>query len=165
VVMAMQALAVLRRLGLVPRRTIRLVLFTNEEVGGRGADAYAARHRAELPAHVAALETDVGGGRPLGLSVPAGKPGVEVLREIASLSARLGADHAAEGGYPGADLHPLEGVPLVAWDVEASRYWDYHHSQADTLDKVDPSDLRKNVAALAVAAYVLADMPGRLDGR
>jgi hypothetical protein len=165
VAMAMQALTVLRRLGLVPRRTIRVVLFTNEETAGRGAQGYAQRHRAELPGHVAALETDTGGGRPLGLSVAEGKPGVEVLRQIVALTARVGADRAATGGHPGADLGPLEGVPLVAYDVEASRYWDYHHSQADTLDKVDPTDLRKNVAALAVTAYVLADMPGRLDGR
>ena len=77
----------------------------------------------------------------------------------------MGASQASDGGHPGADLRPLDGVPLVSYDVEASRYWDYHHSQADTLDKVDPVDLRKNVAALAVTAYVLADMPGRLDGR
>jgi hypothetical protein len=163
VAMAMQALAVLRKLHLVPRRTIRLVLFTNEEVAGRGAEGYAARHREEVSRHVAALETDTGGGRPVGLSVPAGKPGVEVLRQIVALSARVGADRAGDAGHAGADLRLLEGVPLLSYDVEASGYWDFHHSQADTLDKVDPTDLRKNVAALAVAAYVLADMPGRLD--
>jgi carboxypeptidase Q len=163
VAMAMQALTVLRKLGLTPRRTIRVVLFANEEVAGRGAQGYADRHRQEVPRHVAAMETDTGGGRPLGLSVPAGKPGVEILRQITALTARIGADRAGEAGHPGADLRPLEGVPLVSYDVEASSYWDFHHSQADTLDKVDPGDLRKNVASLAVAAYVLADMPGRLD--
>jgi len=164
VAMAMQALTVLRKLGLTPRRTIRVVLFTNEEVAGRGAQGYADRHKDELPRHVAALETDTGGGRPLGLSLPPGKPGLEILRQIAALTAAVGANQASEGGHPGADLRPLEGVPLVSYDVEASRYWDYHHSQADTLDKVDPGALKKNVAALAVTAYVLADMPGRLDG-
>ena len=79
--------------------------------------------------------------------------------------AKTGADHVGSEGHPGADLRPLEGVPLVSYDVEASRYWDYHHSQADTLDKVDPGDLRKNVAALAVAVYLLADMPARLPAR
>jgi carboxypeptidase Q len=165
VAMAMEALTLLRRLGLAPRRTIRVVLFTNEEMAGRGAQGYADRHREEIPRHVAALETDVGGGRPVGLSVPAGKPGLEILRQITALTAPVGAATAGEAGHPGADLRPLEGVPLVAYDVEASRYWDYHHSQADTLDKVDALDLRKNVAALAVTAYVLADMPGRLDGK
>jgi carboxypeptidase Q len=165
VAMAMQALTLLRKLGLTPRRTIRLVLFTNEETAGRGAQAYAERHREEIPRHVAALETDVGGGQPLGLSVPPGKPGLEILRAIVALTAPVGAGAAGDEGHAGADLRPLEGVPLISYDVEASRYWDYHHSQADTLDKVDPVDLRKNVAALAVAAYVLADMPGRLDGQ
>jgi carboxypeptidase Q len=165
VAMAMQALTLLRKLGLVPRRTIRLVLFTNEESAGRGAQGYADRHREEIPRHVAALETDSGGGRPLGLALPAGKPGVEILKQIATLTAPVGATQAGENGHAGADLRPLEGVPQVGYEVEASRYFDYHHSQADTLDKVDPTDLRKNVAALAVTAYVLADMPGRLDGR
>jgi hypothetical protein len=165
VAMAMQALTLLRKLGLTPRRTIRLVLFTNEETAGRGAQGYADRHHEEISRHVAAIETDVGGGRPLGLSLAPGKPGLEILRQIAALTAPVGAGAAAEDGHPGADLRPLEGVPLVSYDVEASRYWDYHHSQADTLDKVDPIDLRRNVAMLAVAAYVLADMPGRLDGK
>jgi Zn-dependent M28 family amino/carboxypeptidase len=165
VAMAMQALTLLRKLGLTPRRTIRVVLFTNEETAGRGAQGYADRHREELPRHVAALETDSGGGRPVGLAVAAGKPGLEILRQITALTGAIGAGAAGEAGHPGADLRPLEGVPLVAYEVEASRYWDYHHSQADTLDKVDPADLRKNVAALAITAYVLADMPGRLDGK
>jgi hypothetical protein len=165
VAMAMQALTLLRKLGLTPRRTIRVVLFTNEEMAGRGAQGYADRHKDEIPHHVAALETDTGGGRPLGLSTAAGKPGLEVLKQIVALTAPVGAATAGDAGHPGADLRPLEGVPLVSYDVEASRYWDYHHSQADTLDKVDPTDLRKNAAALAITAYVLADMPGRLDGK
>jgi carboxypeptidase Q len=165
VAMAMEALALLRRLDLHPRRTIRVVLFTNEESGGRGAEGYAAQHHDELPRHTAALETDVGGGRPLGLSVPPGGPGLGVARAIVSLLARVGVQHAGDDGHPGADLHPLVGVPVLAYDVEASRYWDYHHSQADTLDKVDPEDLRKNVAALAVTAYVLAELESRLDVR
>jgi carboxypeptidase Q len=165
VAMAMQALTLLRKLGLTPRRTIRVVLFTNEETAGRGAQGYAERHRDELARHVAALETDSGGGRPVGLSLPPGKPGLELLRQITALTAPVGATTVGDAGHPGADLRPLEGVPQVAYEVEASRYWDYHHSQADTLDKVDPTELRRNVAALAVTAYVLADMPGRLDGK
>lgn len=164
VAMAMQALTVLRRLGLAPRRTIRVVLFTHEEAGGRGAVDYATRYRAELPRHVAALETDAGGGRPMGLAVPKDKPGLGILKEIVALLGPVGATRAHDAGATGADLRPLNGlVPLVAYDVDASRYFDYHHSQGDTLDKVDPVELKKNVAALAVTAYVLADMPGRLD--
>jgi hypothetical protein len=164
VVMAMHALTVLRRLGLTPRRTIRVVLFANEETGGRGAEGYAQRHRDELLNHVAAVETDTGGGRPLGLSLPAKAPGIEVLREIVGLLRAIGATRARADGAAGADLRPLSSaaVPAIGYDTDASRYFDYHHSQADTLDKVDPIDLKKNVAALAVTAYVLADMPGRL---
>jgi carboxypeptidase Q len=165
VAMAMQALTLLRRLRLVPRRTIRLVLFANEENGGRGGEAYAERHRSEVPRHVAALETDSGGGRPLGLALAADRPGLEILRATAALLAAVGADRARATGGGGSDVRLLgqAGVPIVGYDTDQSRYFDYHHSQADTLDKVDRDDLRKNVAALAVTAYVLADMPGRLD--
>jgi Zn-dependent M28 family amino/carboxypeptidase len=164
VAMAMQALTVLRTLKLVPRRTIRVVLFANEERGGRGGQGYAERHRAELPLHVAAMETDSGGGPPLGASVAKDKPGAEVMRALATLLAPVGADRAHPGGG-GADVRLVgeAGVPIVSYETDSSRYFDYHHSQADTLDKVDRDELRKNVAALAVTAYVLADMPRRLD--
>jgi carboxypeptidase Q len=164
VAMAMQALTLLRGLKLVPRRTIRVVLFANEESGGRGGQGYAERHRAELPLHVAALETDSGGGPPLGPSVPKDKPGAEVMRALATLLAPVGADRARPAGG-GADVRLMgeAGVPIVSYETDMSRYFDYHHSQADTLDKVDRDELRKNVAALAVTAYVLADMPRRLD--
>jgi Zn-dependent M28 family amino/carboxypeptidase len=162
--MVMQTITVLRKLGLTPRRTIRVVLFANEETAGRGAEAYAQRHHDELINHVAALESDTGGGRPLGLSVPAKAPGLDVIREITSLLSAIGATRARPDGAAGADLRPLvsAAVPAVAFDNDVTHYFDYHHSQADTLDKVDPTDLRKDVAALAVTAYVLADMPGRI---
>jgi carboxypeptidase Q len=164
VVVAMQTLTLLRTLHLTPRRTIRVVLFANEEHGGRGGQGYAERHRAELPLHVAAVETDSGGGRPMGIGVDKDRPGAGLLHAVSALLAPLGADHPQSGGG-GADLRVMgeAGVPVVAYESDQSRYFDYHHSQADTLDKVDRDDLRKNLAALAVTAYVLADMPGRLD--
>jgi carboxypeptidase Q len=164
VAMVMQTISVLRKLGLTPRRTIRVVLFANEETAGRGAEAYAQRHHDELINHVAALESDTGGGRPLGLSVPAKSPGLDVIREITSLLSAIGATRARSDGAAGADLRPLvnAAVPAIAFDNDVTHYFDYHHSQADTLDKVDPMDLRKDVAALAATAYVLADMPGRI---
>jgi hypothetical protein len=169
---AMQALTLLRGLHLVPRRTVRVVLFANEEHGGRGGAGYAERHKGELAQHVAALETDSGGGRPLGVGLardkakgPAGRVGDEVLRALATLLAPIGADRTQSGGSGGADVRLLGegGVPIVVYESDQSRYFDYHHSQADTLDKVDRDDLRKNVAALAVTAYLLADMPGQLE--
>jgi carboxypeptidase Q len=175
VVSAMQALTVLRGLHLVPRRTIRVVLFANEEHGGRGGAGYAERHKSEIPQHVAALEADSGGGRPLGVGLAPHKAagagtkaegvGADVLRALATLLAPVGADRTQSGGSGGADVRLLgeAGVPIVVYESDQSRYFDYHHSQADTLDKVDRDDLRKNVAALAVTAYVLADMPGTIE--
>jgi carboxypeptidase Q len=169
---AMQALTVLRGLRLVPRRTIRVVLFANEEHGGRGGAGYAQRHQGELAHHVAALETDSGGGPPLGVGLvrertkgAAGRTGEEVLRALGTLLASIGADRTQSGGSGGADVRLLGegGVPIVVYESDQSRYFDYHHSQADTLDKVNRDDLRKNVAALAVTAYLLADMPGQLE--
>jgi carboxypeptidase Q len=114
--------------------------------------------------HAAALETDTGAGAPLGSAVDKDKPGAAVMRALATLLAPIGADRARPAGG-GADVNPMgeAGVPLVSYQTDMSRYFDYHHSQADTLDKVDRDELRKNVAALAVTAYLLADMPGRLD--
>jgi len=167
-VMAMEALTAIRRLGLTPRRTIRVVLWTNEENGVAGARQYVKDHAAELPLHAAAIEADSGGFRPTGFSFQFDDKRREAiaqrqLEEIASLLAPLGATQMRAGGS-GADVGRMRpaGVPLLGLNVDGSRYFDYHHSQADTLDKVNPTDLTESTAAMAVMAYVLADMPGRL---
>ncbi|HWM88311.1 MAG TPA: M20/M25/M40 family metallo-hydrolase, partial [Kofleriaceae bacterium] len=162
-VMVMQALTVLRKLGMVPRRTIRVVLFTNEENGLRGARQYAADHAAELPAHVMAMEADSGGFAPRGFEVQGSDKTMRQMADIASLLQPIDA-HRTEPGEGGADIGVLAGagVPLLGLWVERSRYFHYHHTDADTLDKVDPRDLARDVAAVAVIAYVVADMPERL---
>lgn len=168
VVTAMEALNVLRRLDLRPRRTIRVVLFTNEENGLAGGTQYAKQHEKELPNHVAAIEMDSGGFAPTGYGVSvndeAKQPRATAqLGEITALLHAIGATKArGDGG--GADIGPMKpaGVPQLSHDVDVSTYFDYHHTHADTLDKVDRVELSKNVAAMAVVAYVLADMPGRL---
>lgn len=167
-VIAMEALHVLRKLGLRPRRTIRVVLWTNEENGLRGGKAYARDHADELPDHVAAIEADSGVFAPQGLSVQCADPrreaaAAEQLGAILSLLYPIGATRV-ETGWSGADISPMKdaGVVLLGFRVEGSKYFDYHHSHADTLDKIDPQDLSMCVAAMAVQAYVLADMPGRL---
>lgn len=167
-VAAMEAINVLRRLGMIPRRTIRVVLFTNEENGLAGGRQYAADHADELPNHVAAIESDSGVFRPLGFGVSHGdkdKQAVAVrqLEDILSLLEPVGATQARSGGG-GADISPMgpAGVPLLGLRVEGSKYFDYHHTHADTLDKVDPAEFSQCVATLAVVCYVLADMPGRL---
>jgi hypothetical protein len=160
VAMVMETLRLLKALGLVPRRTIRGVLYMNEENGLRGAKAYAEAHAAEAARHVAALESDSGAARPTGWSATVGSGGLEVLKEMARLVAPLGAEAVTAGGG-GADIEPLHaaGVPLLGLRLDANRYFDWHHSPADTLDKVDARELASGAAALAVAAYVLADMP------
>ncbi len=176
-VASMQALALLKRLRLRPRRTIRVVLWTNEENGLKGGQAYrdSVVATGELSNHVAALEADSGGEPPagFGLGLPAlrGKPeeqptkqrALEKLREIARLLDGINASDIRDGGG-GADIGPLmrDGVPGLGLRTSGERYFHWHHSHADTLDKINPEDIQKQVAALAVMAYVLADMPARL---
>ena len=156
VAMVMESLAIVKRLGLVPRRTIRGVLFTNEENGLRGGKDYAARHGAER--HVAAIETDSGAFRPEGFRVTAGDGGVDLMKRLAAPLAGIEAATIGDGGG-GADISALRklGVPVGTLDVAGERYFDYHHTEADTLDKVDPGDLRACVAALAVMTWQLAN--------
>ena len=162
-VIVMQALTVLRHLGLIPKRTIRVVLFTNEENGLRGAMAYAERNKATLGAHVMALEADTGGFAPRGWRVNGSPTVLKNIRDLLTLAEALGAMEA-KTGYAGADIGPLTkaGVPGLGLWMETKHYFDYHHTEADTLDKVNPKDLAKDVALVALTAYVVADMPGRL---
>jgi carboxypeptidase Q len=165
----MQAITVLKRLGLQPRRTIRVVLFTNEENGVRGAKAYATDHAAELPKTVLAVESDGGGYSPRGFWV-ATKPEVqkrvvERMRDLASLLQPLGSSPIIPDGHAGTDVEPMiaGGVPTLNLLSANQSYFDVHHTPADTLDKVDPAQLADAVAAMAVLAYVVADLPDRLD--
>ncbi len=167
VVAAMEALGILRRLGLRPRRTVRVVLWTNEENGGAGGVAYAKAHGDEV--HVAGIESDSGGFRFKGFGIQHHDDAAQAraegrLRALAPAFAALGgADIRA--GYSGADLQPLKekGVPLLGLRVDGEKYFDYHHTPADTLDKVVREEWVDDVAAMALMAYVLAEMPGRLD--
>ena len=163
VVTVMQALATLRSLGLVPRRTLRAVLFTNEENGVRGATQYAKDHGTER--HVAAFEMDTGAGAPSGFSTDGEQPYLGEAREIAALLAPLDASTVV-AGFPGEDVGALKpaGVPLFGVMVDIQHYFDVHHSAADTLDKVDPENLKKTVAALATMAFVIADREQTWDG-
>ncbi len=167
-VMAMEAINVLRRLNMIPRRTIRVVLWTNEENGLAGARQYAKDHADELANHVAAIESDSGGFRPVGYSVDCADEtrlgiAAEQLRDIMSLLESIGATDV-QTGFSGADVGPMKdsGVVLLGHRVEGSKYFNYHHSQADTVDKVDPQEFSQNVAVMATVAYILADMPQRL---
>jgi carboxypeptidase Q len=174
-IIAMESLRLMKQLGLRPRRTVRVVLWTNEENGVRGGNAYADSLGAAIAGHVAAIETDGGVERVVGFDVGINRLGTDSadvartaiararMKAIAPLLAGLGADSVRIGGG-GTDIGPLmkKGVPGIAHRTTMEHYFDWHHTQADMLDKVDPVELRKNVAALAVMVYALAEMPGRL---
>jgi carboxypeptidase Q len=159
----MQALTVLRRLGLQPRRTLRVVLFTNEENGLRGATEYARAHGDDIERHMAAFESDSGAFKPLGFEYQGGPAGLVQAHELAKLLTPLDAARVRPG-FAGADLIPLvqAGVPSFGLWVDESTYFDIHHTHADTLDKVDPEHLRQNVAVMAVMAHAIADAPEAL---
>jgi hypothetical protein len=170
---SLEAVALIHRLGLKPRRTIRVVFWVNEENGGKGGEAYRRWVGDRLSYQVAAIEMDGGAERPLGFGFGGGRRGggapdeesMAVLKQIGKLLERIGASDITPGGG-GSDIGPLtrEGVPGLSPRTTGEHYFDWHHTEADTLDKVDPDDFRKNIAGLAVMSYVLADMPGRLAG-
>ena len=150
-----------------PRRTVRGVLFMNEENGLRGGKAYAQDHAGELGKHVAALEADSGAGRPVSIQVHAGPGAVELLRPWMAPLETLGCDGTAENADAGgADISPMakvtDAVPMVSVRQDSSRYFDVHHSAADTLDKVKPLELAEAVAAFAWTTWALAEMPRSL---
>jgi carboxypeptidase Q len=163
VVAAWEAVRLMKALGLRPRRTIRVVGWTNEENGTAGGNAYLAAHRGDVARHVFALESDNGVFRPIGIRVAASDSAVAMLKRLAPLLARIGAD-TVTAGEGEADIQPLvdAGVPGAGLHVDETRYFWYHHSNADTPDKLDPHDVARCVATMAVWGYVLAEMPGRL---
>lgn len=143
----------MQKLGIKPRRTIRAVLFTNEEMGLRGGMAYAKEHAAEK--HVAAVETDLGAGRPRGWNV---KGNAADLAWLQTVLAPTGLGVVGEGG--GADIGPLgeAGVLMIGLAPDDSRYFDIHHTEADTVDKVDPAALAEGSAELAALVWRLANV-------
>ncbi len=158
VVAAWEAVRLLKELGLRPRRTIRVVGWVNEENGGAGGRAYAATHTSEK--HVLAMESDGGVFKPLGYGYTGSERGFEVVQEIGTLLEPIGSGTVTRGGG-GADIEPLmqTGVPGMGLNVDGTRYFWYHHTNSDTLDKLDPDEVALCVATLAVMAYVVADLP------
>jgi len=159
----LQAVALIKKSGLQPRRTLRVAFWVNEENGGRGGDAYEQFMKAQSGSHVAAIEMDGGAETPRGFGASVDAKSLELLKQAGKLLERVGADEITAGGG-GADIGPImrDGVPGLAERTVGTHYFDWHHTEADTLDKVNPEDFRKNMAALAVMGYVLADMPGKL---
>jgi carboxypeptidase Q len=158
------AVTLLKELGLRPRRTLRVVLWTNEENGGRGGAAYHDRYKDQLRGHVAALESDSGVFRPTGFGFTGTDRARATLRELASLLEPIGASEIGPQGG-GADIGPIVeagAIPALALRVQGDRYSLYHHTPADTLDHLDPEEVALNVGAVAVMVYAIADLPQRL---
>ena len=163
IIVAWEALNVLKRLGLKPRRTIRVVLWTNEENGLRGGQQYAKNQGDKSNNHVLAIESDGGVFKPSGFGFTGSDAARAMVTDIATLLGVIEADKITKGGG-GADISPLmqTGVPGMGLQVDGTKYFWYHHTQADTPDKLNPAEMARCVAAMAVMAYVVADMPERL---
>jgi len=158
-----EALRLMKKLNLQPRRTVRVVLYTNEENGLAGGRAYLERHRGHLDKHVMMLESDSGVFKPTGFGFTGSAAARATVQEIATLLKGIQADQIGPAGG-GADIGPsVEAGQLPAMSLEVDgNYFLIHHTPADTVDKIDPADMSKASAAIAVMAYVIADMPERL---
>jgi carboxypeptidase Q len=159
-----EALRLMKVLDLRPRRTVRVVLFTNEENGLRGGLAYRDQHRAELANHVLMLESDGGVFRPHGFGFTGNERARASVQEIATLLSGIQAGRVGASGG-GADIGPsvqAAQIPAMSLEVDGSKYFLYHHTSADTVDKLDPVDMARCAAAIGVMSYVIADMPERL---
>jgi carboxypeptidase Q len=163
---AWEAVRLMKRLNLRPRRTVRVVLWTAEENGGAGGLAYAASQADQYGKHVLAIESDNGVFNPKGVVLAASDSTAAVIQQVAGLLQPVnatGVQRVPES--PAADITPLaeHGVPTMELDVDSGRYFWYHHSEGDTLDKLDPGEVARCVAVMAVMAYVVADLPEPLQ--
>ncbi len=170
-VAAMEAGRLIAALG--PRRTVRVVLFSNEEFGLSGGKAYAADHADELGDIIAAVEADTGAGQPQGFRVDMRDPEtserdealaqqvIDVLAPYLPLLAPIGGPQELEVSWSGADISPMvkQGVPGLGLRHDTSGYWPIHHTSADTFEKIDPQLLARNVAAMAIMGWVLSELP------
>ena len=158
-----ETLRIMKKLNLRPRRTVRVVLWTNEENGGRGGLAYRDRYKDQLANHVLMMESDAGVFRPTGFGFTGSEAARAKVHDIATLLRGIQADRIGPSGG-GADIAPsveAGGIPAMSLEVDGN-YFLIHHTQADTIDKITPMDMSRASAAVAVMAYVVADMPERL---
>jgi carboxypeptidase Q len=162
VVVAMETAELLYRLNLHPKRTIRVIAWMNEEMGATGSEAYAKAQEAQIPSHVAAIESDLGAEHPLGFHARITATTAQELSPVLDALRPIGAsvfDIVTQS--PETDIEPLsnKGVPAFGVWQNGLKYFTYHHTAADTLDKIVPEELRENAACMAVLGYALAEMP------
>jgi len=143
-----------------PRRTIRVVLYANEEFGLSGAESYATNHRSKIEDHVVGLEADFGDGAVWEFSSRVAEDALDIIDELHTLLEDIGIERGDNEADGGADLTPLRkaGMPVLSMTQDGTHYFDYHHTVDDTLDKIDRDDLNQNVAAYVTAAYVAANI-------
>ncbi len=162
VVIAMETAHLFRQLRLHPKRTLRVVAWMDEEAGGAGSAQYKKDYQNEFFNHVAAIESDMGAGRPLGFFAMMSRAAIDTLMPVAAALDSIGASTIQPSSHPPGitDIDPMsaDDVPLLGMMQDTRTYYNYHHSAADTLDKVVPADLRENAAAMAVMAYALLEM-------
>jgi hypothetical protein len=158
VAVSMEAANLIQKLHLKPKRTIRVIAWMNEENGSRGSKQYAKEHGKE--SHFAAMETDLGAGHPIGVNIKGKSEVKKLLAPVAAILQESGAGILNLVEHCGADIEPLEkaGVPAFSPIQDSRFYFNYHHSAADTLDKIVPKKLAENSTVVAVAAYALANM-------
>jgi carboxypeptidase Q len=162
-VSAWEAVRLMHKLNLRPRRTVRVVLWTNEENGINGAKGYVEKHKDALSKHVLAIESDEGVFAPTGFAFNGSDAARDQVKAIGDLLKPLGAGEIT-GNAGGADVGKLEpfGVPIMDLIVDKSKYFWYHHTEADTVDKLTPHEMNLCTAAMAVMSYVVADLPESL---
>ena len=158
-IVSWEVLRLIKELGLKPKRTIRCVMWTNEENGGKGNKGYRDMHMDEMDKHVLAIESDGGVFSPKGFGFSGSNSARNIVEEIHELMKPIGANTISEGGRA-ADVAPLndEGVPVMSLKVDGSKYFWYHHTNADTFDKIDFNEFNRCIAAMAIMAYVVADL-------
>jgi carboxypeptidase Q len=159
VAVSMEAANLIRKLHLTPKRTIRMIAWMNEENGSAGSKQYAKDHEKDWANHFATMETDNGAGHPIGLNIKAKAEVKAMLKPVAAILQESGAGMLSLAEHAGADIEPMEkaGVPAFAPIQDSRFYFNYHHTPADTLDKIVPKELAENSAVVAVWAYAIAN--------
>ncbi len=159
-----EAARLMKKLNIRPKRTVRVVLFTNEENGLRGGNGYRDAHASEAANHVFALESDSGVFAPARLGFTGSDAARKMVAEIATLLSPLGMQDVVPGGG-GADIGPISTlgkVPMMAYSGDPTKYFTIHHTPADTVDRIEPQEVSKAAASIAAMVYVIADMPQSL---
>jgi carboxypeptidase Q len=163
-VVTWEAARLMKKLNIRPKRTVRVVLFTNEENGTRGGNGYRDAHTTEASNHILSVESDSGVFAPARLGFSGSEAARKIMGEIATLLAPLGMQELTGGGG-GADIGPISTlgkVPMMAYSGDSTKYFTIHHTPADTVDRIEPQEVSKAAASLAAMIYVVADMPQAL---